>query len=85
MGKPKMTRYKNSFHKAVEATPDVKNCYQAGLLALGIHSSKISVATPSFIEGSVDLDGSSAFVDRGVDLAASQKRTLDRRPRVRLK
>jgi len=53
----KITKHKNSFHKAVEATPDIRNCYQSGLLALGIHSSKISVASPSFIDGSVDIDG----------------------------
>lgn len=55
--KNRMTKSKkNRFQKAVEATTDVRNCYQAGLLALGIHTSKISVASPSFIEGSVDID-----------------------------
>ncbi|MFN4144359.1 MAG: hypothetical protein ACK4GN_00930 [Runella sp.] len=47
---------KNSFHEAVEATPDIANGYKTGLSALGTHSSKISVASTSLLEGSVDID-----------------------------
>lgn len=51
-----MAKSKNSFQKAVEATPDVATGYKAGLSALGTHASKISVASTSLIEGSVDID-----------------------------
>ena len=54
--KSKMAKSKNSFQKAVEATPDIVNGYMAGLAALGTHTSKIIVASTSLIEGSVDID-----------------------------
>lgn len=52
----KMAKSKNGFKKAVEATPDIANGYRAGLSALGLHASKISVTSTALIEGSVDID-----------------------------
>jgi hypothetical protein len=52
----KGTKVVKSFKAAVEATPDVANCYQPGLRALGVHSSKITVASPALLNGSIDID-----------------------------
>ena len=49
-------RNNNTFKKAVEATPDIENCYQPGLKSLGVHSSKITLDNTSLSEGSVDID-----------------------------
>lgn len=46
----------NVFKKAVEATPDITNCYQPGLSALGKYSKKIKASQTSKIDGSVDID-----------------------------
>jgi len=46
----------NKFQQAVEATPEIKNCYQTGLKGLGNHSTKIILSNTSSCEGSVDID-----------------------------
>ncbi len=46
----------NPFKKAVEATPEVSNCYQSGLQALGKYSQKIELSDTSKCQGSVDID-----------------------------
>jgi hypothetical protein len=46
----------NKFKKTIEATQEVKNCYQNGLQALGKYSSKIELENTSKCEGSIDLD-----------------------------
>jgi hypothetical protein len=45
-----------NFRTAVEATPDVSECFQTGLKALGPHSIKISLDNNSSCNGSVDID-----------------------------
>lgn len=50
----KRKKTKNNFKAAVEATPDIKNCYQTGLAALGKYSSKIKLS--GTCQGSVDID-----------------------------
>jgi len=45
-----------TFQEAVKVTPDVANCYQLGLKALGKYSKKIEVADLSQCEGSLDID-----------------------------
>lgn len=44
----------NVFKTAVEATPDIENCYQEGLRAFGGYSAKVALS--SNCEGSVDID-----------------------------
>ncbi|HEY5328188.1 MAG TPA: hypothetical protein VIJ27_14390 [Mucilaginibacter sp.] len=46
----------NKFIAAVDATPDIKNCYQSGLKAMGSYSTKISLSNTSSCNGSVDID-----------------------------
>lgn len=46
----------NKFKAAVEATPDIKNCYQPGLKAMGSYSTKISLSNSTLCNGSVDID-----------------------------
>lgn len=46
------------FQRAVIATPDITNCYQPGLRALGGNSSKIQLSGAA--EGSVDIDACTA-------------------------
>jgi len=56
---PKINRQSqktNPFKKAVEATPDIANCYQPGLQALGKYSQKINLQSSSNCSGSVDID-----------------------------
>lgn len=45
-----------NFLDAVHNTPDITNCLQAGLKALGRYSTRITTSQPSLLEGSVDLD-----------------------------
>jgi len=45
-----------SFEDAVKKTPDIQNCYQRGLRALGQHSARIQLSHPSQCNGSVDID-----------------------------
>ncbi len=45
-----------TFREAVEATPDIKTCFQNGLTALGNHSRRVMVADSSMLQGSVDID-----------------------------
>ncbi len=45
-----------AFEKAVKATPEISQCYQPGLRALGSNSSKIQPADTRCCYGSVDLD-----------------------------
>jgi hypothetical protein len=45
-----------NFKAAVAKTPDITNCYQSGLKALGANSTKISPDNPSLCNGSVDID-----------------------------
>ena len=52
----KPAQKKNPFQLAVENTPDVANCFQPGLRALGEYSQKIVPAETSKCGGSVDLD-----------------------------
>lgn len=44
----------NKFKAAVLLTPDVQNCFQAGLKAFGSYSAKINLK--SICEGSVEID-----------------------------
>ena len=46
----------NKFKAAVEATSDIKSCYQPGLRALGTYSNKVSLSNNSLCNGSVDID-----------------------------
>jgi len=47
----------NKFKKAVEATPDVANCYQSGLSALeGKYRDRIKTKETRNINGSIDID-----------------------------
>lgn len=50
------TPNENTFRTAVAATPEVANCFQSGLQALGKYSQKIAPANLSKCEGSVDID-----------------------------
>jgi hypothetical protein len=52
----KRTPNENAFRAAVLATPEVENCFQAGLQALGKYSQKITPANLSKCEGSLDID-----------------------------
>jgi hypothetical protein len=52
----KTKKVKITFKHAVEATPDVKNCYKQGLLALGPYSSKVAVSDTKKLHGSIDID-----------------------------
>lgn len=45
-----------TFKEAVEATEEIKNCYQNGLKALGNYSNKIQLGDTKKCEGSVDID-----------------------------
>ena len=58
MGKKKKREAKtvNSFKSAVEKTPDIAPCFQAGLQALGKHSKKIELEETLLCSGSVDID-----------------------------
>lgn len=47
---------KNAFQLAVEQTPEISSCYQAGLKALGKYRNKIQFPDGFAICGSVDLD-----------------------------
>lgn len=58
MGKEK--RQKLIFKEAVEATPDVKKGYCEGIKAFGEYKSKIKVPEPSKIDGSLDIDATTA-------------------------
>ena len=58
MGKEK--RQKLIFKEAVEATPDVKEGYCEGIKAFGEYKSKIKVPEPSKIDGSLDIDVTTA-------------------------
>lgn len=51
-----MAKSKSTFKRAVEATPDIANGFKTGLSALGVYSSKISIASTQLLEGSVDVD-----------------------------
>ncbi len=44
------------FEKAVLATPEVSDCYQQGLKALGNYSRKVELSDVRKAEGSVDID-----------------------------
>ncbi|WP_259016289.1 hypothetical protein [Emticicia fluvialis] len=46
----------NKFKLAIQNTPDVTNCYQSGLRALGSYSNKISLQDAPQCEGSIDID-----------------------------
>lgn len=46
----------NPFKEAVEATPEVKSCYQPGLQALGPHSNKIDLHDNRECNGSLEID-----------------------------
>lgn len=46
----------NKFKEAVLATPEVKDCYQQGLQAMGKYSSKVELSNVRKAEGSVDVD-----------------------------
>ncbi len=45
-----------TFQQAVAETPDISNCYQNGLQALGTYSNKIDLTDRRLCEGSVDID-----------------------------
>lgn len=46
----------NAFQTAVLNTPQIKNCYQTGLRALGKHSKYVSASDVTKLQGSVDID-----------------------------
>jgi len=46
----------NNFKTAVEATPEIKDCYQIGLRAFGSYSAKVTLSNSSLATGSVDID-----------------------------
>ncbi len=46
----------NKFRKAVLDTPEVKDCYQQGLQALGQYSKKVELSDARKAEGSVEID-----------------------------
>lgn len=46
----------NLFKDAVDATPEVKNCYKPGLQALGVHRAKIVLHDNRKCNGSVEID-----------------------------
>lgn len=52
----KPTSNENAFRRAVSDTPEVANCYQAGLKALGKYSQKVVPANLSKCEGSLGID-----------------------------
>jgi hypothetical protein len=45
-----------TFKQAVEDTPEIKDCYQNGLKALGKYSNKIELSDTTKCEGSVEID-----------------------------
>ncbi|QEM05694.1 hypothetical protein DIU31_020050 [Mucilaginibacter rubeus] len=45
-----------TYKEAVEATPDVKNCFQAGLSGLGTNSTKVNAVNTRLFNGSVNID-----------------------------
>ncbi len=47
---------KSAFQKAVENTPEIANCFQVGLRAMGSNSQLVSVKNTSLLCGSVELD-----------------------------
>lgn len=49
-----------NFKAAVAETPDITNCYQPGLKALGTYSTKISPGNTTLCNGSVDVDSCTA-------------------------
>jgi hypothetical protein len=51
-----MAKITTKFKAAVNATPDVSECYQAGLKAFGKYSVKILLEDSSACEGSLDID-----------------------------
>src|ERR1700733_9021055 len=46
----------NKFKIAIAATPDLKNCYQKGLDALGSNKAKVILAEPEDCDGSAEID-----------------------------
>jgi hypothetical protein len=52
----KFKQKSNVFKLAVENTPEVSNCYQSGLQALGKYSKKISLEDNSKCKGSLEID-----------------------------
>jgi hypothetical protein len=52
----KKPKNSNLFKIAVENTPDIANCYQSGLQALGKYSKKIDLAETTLCSGSVEID-----------------------------
>jgi len=55
-----MAKTDNVYKKAVEATLDITNCYQPGLLALGANSTKVNPVNTRLLNGSVDIDSCTA-------------------------
>jgi hypothetical protein len=51
-----MAKKSKTFKEVVQATPDIKTCYQEGLQALGKHSKKIILGETRKCEGSVFID-----------------------------
>lgn len=49
-------RISNKFKEAVESTPDIKECYQTGLQAMGAYSSKVELSDNRECNGSLDID-----------------------------
>ena len=57
MAKSKKTKQDtNIFKTAVEQTPDIATCYQAGLKGFGNHSTKIELTDTRLCQGSIDID-----------------------------
>lgn len=51
---------KNEFQKTVEKVVDIKTAYKSGLQALGTNASLISIKNTRNLEGSVDIDSTTA-------------------------
>jgi hypothetical protein len=54
--KNKPKKRSKTFKSAVEATPEVANCFQNGLAGLGKHSTKIRLKDTQKCDGSLDID-----------------------------
>ena len=52
----------NKFKNAVIVTPDVANCFQNGLSALGMYKDRVEAKDTRLIEGSIDIDGCTRLI-----------------------
>lgn len=52
----------NPFKEAINATPDVNGCWKPGLSALSDYSKKVIIPKEVSVNGSLDIDGSTALL-----------------------